>query len=126
MSTKTNEVAKKFVQIPLGHEILVKFPKYTLGSFSCIHSLIFKKNMTWLIKLIYYLLKEWNTTDFQKFHWTHVSFTQSMISFASKLNWGIIDIHHCLSASHSELILDGDTSVPYAISTYLMKLMIFI
>lgn len=43
MSTKTNEVAKKFVQIPLGHEILVKFPKYTLGSFSCIHSLIFKK-----------------------------------------------------------------------------------
>lgn len=35
---------KKFVQIPLGHEILGKFPKFTLGSLSCIHCLILKKN----------------------------------------------------------------------------------
>lgn len=60
MSTKTSEAAKKkFVQIPLGHEILGKFPKYTLGSFSCIYSLILKKiYMTWRIKLMYYLLNE--------------------------------------------------------------------
>lgn len=45
MSTKTSEAAKKkFVQIPLGHEILGKFPKFTLGSLSCIHCLILKKN----------------------------------------------------------------------------------
>lgn len=42
MSTKTSKVAKKFVHILLGHEILVKFSKYPLGLFSSIHSLILK------------------------------------------------------------------------------------